>query len=112
MPRGSLQPEAMTGATTRSIRNIREHPIPSHQNRPVHRLHHPPPVSPTNAPTLEKNRLMPDPVNDCLAITADLVTQANALTCYEHCLDQGAGDIHRLDLDWSSTDTLAQRRIR
>jgi len=30
---------------------------------------------------------------------SDFSTQAEAQECYEFCLDQGAGDIHKLDYD-------------
>ena len=42
------------------------------------------------------------PVCECYADLyncADFATQAEAQACYEFCLAQGAGDIHRLDAD-------------
>ena len=62
----------------------------------------PPTPTPTPAPTSPPPTATPRPVCACHADLYNCVhfsTQAQAQACYRYCLDQGAGDIHRLDSD-------------
>lgn len=60
-----------------------------------------PTATPTNTPTLTPTAttVQPGPC-PCDADTlncADFSDRASAQACYDHCVAQGAGDIHRLD---------------
>lgn len=59
------------------------------------------PPTPTSSPTPTLT-----PVCDCSADIyncSDFATQAQAQACYDYCVAQGAGDIHKLDGDGDGT---------
>jgi micrococcal nuclease len=62
----------------------------------------PPTPVPTSAPAVVPTSPPPAAVCDCsgnLYNCSDFSTHAQAQACYEYCISQGRGDIHRLDAD-------------
>lgn len=70
-------------------------PLPLPTNTPILTQPTQPPPPPTEPPP-------PAPVCDCssnLYNCSDFSTHAQAQACYEYCISQGRGDVHRLDGD-------------
>jgi micrococcal nuclease len=62
----------------------------------------PPTAMPTSAPAVVPTSPPPAAVCDCsgnIYNCSDFATHAQAQACYEYCISQGRGDIHRLDGD-------------
>lgn len=98
-----LRAQAFTPTVTVFLPQVlRDYEAPTPTSTPV-----PPTPTSTLVPPTPTNTPIPptsttSPVCLCYADLyncSDFATQAQAQACYEYCLGQGAGDIHRLDRD-------------